>query len=60
LARLNGPSSGGLYGPNVARLTAKQETGFAPLFCYIAANDSSMARLRYAARAVFGPYGICK
>jgi len=44
----------------VARLTAKQETGVAPLFCYITANDLSMARLRNAAQANFGPSGICK
>ena len=60
LARLNGPPSRGLYGPKVACLAAKQQTGVVLLFHYITANFSSMARLCNAARAIFGPPGICK
>jgi len=44
----------------VARLAAKQETGVAPHFHYITANCPSMTHLRNAARAIFGPPGICK
>jgi len=52
LARLNGPSSGGLYGPLVARLAAKKQTGVVPLGRYITAHGPSMARLLNAARAI--------
>jgi len=44
----------------VASLAAKQQTGVYPLFRYITANVPSMARLRYAARAIFGLPDICK
>ena len=60
LARLNGPSSRGLYGPLVASLDAKQQTGVAMLFRYIIANGPSMAHQRNAERAIFGSPGICK
>ena len=60
LARLNGPPIRGLYGPKVARLAVKQQTGVVPLFHYITANCPSMARLRNAARTTFGPPGFCK
>jgi len=60
LARLNGPFSGGLYGPYVARLAAKQQTDVAPLCRYIIAHGPSMTRLLDAARAIFGPPGIFK
>jgi len=33
-----GSFSGCPYGPYMARLAAKQETGFAPLGCYITAH----------------------
>ena len=38
ICRLNGPSSRGLYRPQVAHLAAKQQTSVAPLFHYISAN----------------------
>jgi len=44
----------------VARLAVKQQTGVVPLFRYITTNGPSMVRLRIAARAIFGPPGICK
>jgi len=60
LARLNGLSSGGLYGPKLARLAAKQQKGGAPFGRYITSHGPSMARLLNAARAIFGPPGILK
>ena len=42
----------GLYGPKVARLAAKQQTGVAPFGRYITAHGPSMARLHIAARAI--------
>jgi len=44
----------------VARLAAKQQTGVAPLYRYITANDPSIAHLCNAERAIFGLPGICK
>jgi len=44
----------------VARLAAKQQTGFAPLGCYITAHGPSMARLLIAAQAIFGSPCIFK
>jgi len=44
----------------VTRLVATQQTDIALLFSYITANGTSMAHLRNAARAIFGPPGICK
>jgi len=44
----------------VARLAAKQQTGVAPLGCYIADHGPSMARLPNAELVTFGPSGICK
>jgi len=60
LARINGLSSWGLYGPKVAGLAAKKQTVVAPFFRYITAHGPSMARLHIAARAIFGPPGIFK
>jgi len=60
LACLNSPPSRGLYGPKAAHLAAKQQTDVVLLFHYITANCPSVARLRNAARATFGPPGFCK
>ena len=59
LARLNGPSSGSLHRPLVARLAAKQMS-IALLGCYITAHGPSMACLLNAAQAIFGLPGIFK
>jgi len=55
-----GPSSGSLYGPYVARLAAKQQTGVVPLGCYITAHGPSRARLLNATQAIFNPPNIFK
>ena len=61
LARLNDPwDSGNMYGPYVARLDAKQQTGVTLLGLYITELDPSMARLPNEARAIFVPPGILK
>jgi len=44
----------------VARLAAKQQAGVAPPFPYITPNSPPLARLHNAARAIFGPPGVCK
>jgi len=38
LARLNGPSNGGLYSPYVARLAAEEQTGIVPIDHYLTAH----------------------
>ena len=40
-----GPSNGGLYGPYVARLAAKEQTGIVPIGHYITTTLPPMARL---------------
>jgi len=60
MAHLNGPSSGGLYRPQVARLATKEQTGVAPLGCYITAHGPSMAHLLNVAWLIFGLPGVFK